>query len=62
MDISTPDLCGPLMFCVNGDGNYSCECLAGTLLMDGVCEAGKCMLAFNFQKRTLYCQKLAVSR
>ncbi|XP_064385332.1 uncharacterized protein LOC135334155 isoform X5 [Halichondria panicea] len=43
MDISTPDLCGPLMFCVNGDGNYSCECLAGTLLMDGVCEAVMCL-------------------
>ncbi len=42
MDIFAPDLCGPSMFCVNVEGNYSCECLAGTLLMDGVCEAGKC--------------------
>ncbi len=41
MNISAPDLCEPSMFCVNVEGNYSCECPAGTLLVEGVCEAGK---------------------
>ncbi|XP_064385849.1 mucin-like protein [Halichondria panicea] len=39
LDIFAPDLCGPSMFCVNVEGNYSCECPAGTLLVEGVCEA-----------------------
>ncbi len=41
LDIFATDLCEPSMFCVNSVGNYSCECLAGTLLVEGVCEAGK---------------------
>ena len=41
LDIFATDLCKPSMFCVNVEGNYSCECLAGTLLVEGVCEAGK---------------------
>ncbi len=41
LDIFAADLCEPSMFCVNVEGNYSCECLAGTLLVEGVCEAGK---------------------
>ena len=44
LDIFAPDLCGPSMFCVNVEGNYSCECPAGTLLVEGVCEAGKPIL------------------
>ncbi len=42
LDIFAADLCEPSMFCVNVEGNYSCECPAGTLLVDGVCEAGAC--------------------
>ncbi len=41
LDIFAADLCEPSMFCVNVEGNYSCECPAGTLLVEGVCEAGK---------------------
>ncbi len=41
LDIFAADLCEPSMFCVNVEGNYSCECLAGTLLVEGVCEVGK---------------------
>ncbi len=47
LDIFAPDLCEPSMFCVNVEGNYSCECLAGTLLVEGVCEAGKCDVMNN---------------
>ena len=43
LDIFAADLCEPSMFCVNSVGSYSCECLAGTLLVDGVCQAGECI-------------------